>query len=1194
MSELTPDELRKRRLARLENRSSLPSTNSSNLETDSNQSRENLSSIPNESASSLDSSSADKPEPHDPTINESDKVQDSKDSSRETTPPQIEKEENTKLAPVLKSASVFENDVEIQRKESIEGIAFPKPIQLESQVCENQSMDTDNESCEQNSISQMDVDSGIETMEVDELDRRDSVKRHRDNSIGGDITEEQIQNTIMKIFYVNWKEASNTGDTVYLPDLGKTISENLDLDNVKDLIQQIIMEALMLLSNGENPFKSCRQLPVSPLKGIGNTSGLNLGLLSSQSPLHSPVIGTAPSFVCEQTNTELCQIETSPDNEMLVYLMECYARVGVEERNAPKRTSIPPLSEVLSTIRALCIQHSILVLKGVLSFPRPSSKQSLVLPYLLSQSMPRGFLHDLVAVLHNDQLTFQEICMPLLNSLLLAMRRCSMVSDSFKQPLQTLSELCEIRCGNSGTRPFCNLLVQSKLWLPDPISQSVGREVTKLSFLGPFLCLSVFAEDEPKIIETFFSGNTLTSENTRLVNQSLQHNLDNARSELHHIFHASLVNTGSRDAVMNYLTTVLKRNEKRAQLQVEDRLVASDGFMLNLLSVLQKLSVKIKLDKVDPCYPYHPKSRVDIKSETRIKLTSPEAATWMEQFRGPDAVLADPKFPTECFFLTLHCHHLSVIPAMRRYVRRIRATRDLQRFAEETQASEPLWARLPTAERNRQLIRKWKAQAKKLGKAKAAADAGLLDQTLLKRCLQFYNSVVAMLLNMLCGPAGPSLPLPESIVKEFAAYPDWYIEDIADFLLFVVQYQPQVIEANVGQEMIAFLIVLVCSPQYMNSPYLVAKLLEVMFMASPSIQPYTDTFHAQILSHRLAEQHLAIALVKFYTEVETTGATSEFYDKFTIRYHISVLFKSLWGNSVHKQALIQESVIGKQFIRFINMLMNDTTFLLDESLESLKRIHEVQEAMEDRDTWNSQSQDIQQTRQRQLSTDERQCRSYLTLARETVDMLHYLTLDIQEPFLRPELVHRLAAMLNYNLQQLCGSKCKNLKVKNPEKYGWEPKRLLDELTDIYLHLDCDRFAQAIASDERSFRKELFDDAVNRMKKAMIKTEIQIMQFQDLASRVEQFQAQKHLSEIDYSEAPDEFRDPLMDTLMEDPVILPSGTVMDRSIIERHLLNSSTDPFNRKHLTEDMLIPAIELKQRIQDWKRSKQEGGRQN
>lgn len=65
---------------------------------------------------------------------------------------------------------------------------------------------------------------------------------------------------------------------------------------------------------------------------------------------------------------------------------------------------------------------------------------------------------------------------------------------------------------------------------------------------------------------------------------------------------------------------------------------------------------------------------------------------------------------------------------------------------------------------------------------------------------------------------------------------------------------------------------------------------------------------------------------------------------------------------------------------------------------------------------------------RQLSADERQCRSYLTLARETVDMFHYLTVDIKEPFLRPELASRLASMLNFNLQQLCGKKYKDLKV----------------------------------------------------------------------------------------------------------------------------------------------------------------------
>jgi len=46
---------------------------------------------------------------------------------------------------------------------------------------------------------------------------------------------------------------------------------------------------------------------------------------------------------------------------------------------------------------------------------------------------------------------------------------------------------------------------------------------------------------------------------------------------------------------------------------------------------------------------------------------------------------------------------------------------------------------------------------------------------------------------------------------------------------------------------------------------------------------------------------------------------------------------------------------------------------------------------------------------------------------------------------------------------------KNLKVKNPDKYGWEPRRLLSQLVDIYLHLDCAEFAAALAGDEVSLQ-----------------------------------------------------------------------------------------------------------------------------
>jgi ubiquitin conjugation factor E4 B len=37
------------------------------------------------------------------------------------------------------------------------------------------------------------------------------------------------------------------------------------------------------------------------------------------------------------------------------------------------------------------------------------------------------------------------------------------------------------------------------------------------------------------------------------------------------------------------------------------------------------------------------------------------------------------------------------------------------------------------------------------------------------------------------------------------------------------------------------------------------------------------------MSHRICEEFLPSSLMRFYTDVEQTGSSNEFYDKFTIR-----------------------------------------------------------------------------------------------------------------------------------------------------------------------------------------------------------------------------------------------------------------------------------------------------------------------
>lgn len=351
-----------------------------------------------------------------------------------------------------------------------------------------------------------------------------------------------------------------------------------------------------------------------------------------------------------------------------------------------------------------------------------------------------------------------------------------------------------------------------------------------------------------------------------------------------------------------------------------------------------------------------------------------------------------------------------------------------------------------------------------------------------------------------------------------------YVEDISDFLLFCMQYGTvDWIEYDMDNSIVTWLLTTVCAPQCIKNPYVLAKLVEVLF-----VTPQNQNLHNMVMFHPIAQSVLVSSLMKFYVDIETTGNVSrlflekfppfdtfldnrafvlfspqstEFYDKFTIRYHISHLFKNMWENAVQRQGMIDESKNGAQFVKFVNMLMNDTTFLLDECLEYLKRINEVEMlTLQTPAEWSKLTPEQQQARRRQLAQDERQCRSYLTLAMSTVDMFHYLTVDIKEPFLRPELVDRLSSMLNYNLNQLCGPKYNNLKVREPKKYGWEPRRLLGQIFDIYLHLDSEKFAGALAADERSFEKDLFEYAAVKVERMMIRSAAEVEKFRALLTR----------------------------------------------------------------------------------------------
>jgi ubiquitin conjugation factor E4 B len=269
-------------------------------------------------------------------------------------------------------------------------------------------------------------------------------------------------------------------------------------------------------------------------------------------------------------------------------------------------------------------------------------------------------------------------------------------------------------------------------------------------------------------------------------------------------------------------------------------------------------------------------------------------------------------------------------------------------------------------------------------------------------------------------------------------------------------------------------------------------------------------------------------------------------------------------------------------------MINDVTYLMDESLSELTQIHNIQVEMDDKETWDSKPVEYRREREGTLRSLERHASGYTTLGRSTVELLKVFTAETKGPFMMPEIVDRLAAMLDYNLQALVGPRCQDLKVREPEKLKFDPKALLTDIIQVFLNLsDQKEFIQAVAGDGRSYTKELFDRAEGIAIRKKLKTETEIESLRIFVAKVEEAKATIE-AEDDLGDVPDEFlgaspnksalrllrylSDPLMFTVMRDPVLLPSSkTILDRSTIKSHLLSDSKDPFNRAPLSIEDVV-----------------------
>ncbi|ODV90685.1 hypothetical protein CANCADRAFT_2415 [Tortispora caseinolytica NRRL Y-17796] len=748
-----------------------------------------------------------------------------------------------------------------------------------------------------------------------------------------------------------------------------------------------------------------------------------------------------------------------------------------------------------------------------------------------------------------------------------------------------------------------DVITSSEYFLPESLKDGNGSSVEYETLLGPFYGISPVSREVS--LRHFDNAETMSPSAIESARNTIAHEQQAVSNVLFNISDKIVrASPSSRNALLNFFAVALNMNHKRRALQVDASTIATEGFMLNLTSILARFASPFidatfsKLDKVDPFYLIN-SSRIDVFDETKLNSDEKSSESFYKERRAQNS--AQPNFISDIFYLNVACLHYGLGGCLQGLEHFDEDIKNMKKQVERLEQGQAGWINSSRANMFTMALNNFR---KKLNEAIAfqnCLQAAIFDITNMSRAVGFYGFYATWFMRFIDEHhAYPSqvikLPLSDEFMKSewlemINNIPEYFVESVAFFVKHVAQRSPNVLYDPYAIPLAAFCAVFLYEPRLIHNPFVKSKMVECLFYGILPQQYNSRGFFADCIhSDPTLLRYLFHGLMEFYIDVEQTGASSQFYDKFNIRYYISQIVKFVWTNNHYRQQLLSEAADNQDFfVRFVALLLNDVTYLLDESLSKLSEIHRLQTELArgnvTSETTNEEGETETTDTQTQLASAERQATSYVSLANETVAMFKLFTSAATGPFVTPEIVDRLAAMLDYNLAALVGPKCTDLKVQNPQNYRFSPKQLLSDILDIYLNLKNEHaFLEAVARDGRSYNYEIFLRASSILTRYSLKSSKDIAQLKQLADTVESIKQSDIMEEEELGDVPDEYLDPLVFTLMKEPVILPASKVtLDLSTIKSHLLSDPTDPFNRMPLKLEDVQPNEELRQEIENY-----------
>lgn len=202
-------------------------------------------------------------------------------------------------------------------------------------------------------------------------------------------------------------------------------------------------------------------------------------------------------------------------------------------------------------------------------------------------------------------------------------------------------------------------------------------------------------------------------------------------------------------------------------------------------------------------------SEFDVREDTKINADNSVTAFKWEEWKKNQSNLPNPNFVTEIFFTTLFMAHYGFMSAQKYCANLEKEINEIRKHVNRMrqQQTSSSWA-----QQDPRILNSYNAQLKTFEKQldeligqKLAMHTGLLGRSTLDYVMRFYNLVIILLIKSASGCQKkldfasvvrgsvdnndiPLFPLPCNIPMNFATLPEWIIEDICEFFLFIARY----------------------------------------------------------------------------------------------------------------------------------------------------------------------------------------------------------------------------------------------------------------------------------------------------------------------------------------------------------------------------------------------------------------------